>query len=266
MSPARAHLSPAEFARTRALPPEVENEIGDAFGRLIPRGAQVVDLGAGTGRIAHLLLGKGFDVTALDISRGMLTYLAEHRPRSTSRLRIVAGDVTSLPFRDGMFDVAVSAHVLHLVEHWESALAEGMRVLRPGGMFIRAWSDHEDSDPAERISLRWREILSSHGFRPRPGVSEDRPVSRWMRAHGMIDRLLTAATWERERTPRDVLEGIRQRQYPFACDVSDDEFPMLFTELESWTLERGIDLDRARPRKTAFVLRVYSPSEATHAP
>jgi len=265
MSPARSHLEPAEFARTRAFPPEIETEIGEAFGQLLPHGAQVVDLGAGTGRLAHLLLAHGFAVTALDVSRPMLSYLAEHRPRSASRLRTVVGDVARPPFADGAFDVAVSAHVLHLVENWEEALSESLRILRPGGLFLRAWSDHEASDPSEAISVQWREILTAHGYRPRPGVSEDEPVTCWMHGHGMSDRRLTLATWARSRSPREALEAIRQRHYPFSCDVPDDRFPALFAELETWAAHRGLSLDLAQPRTTSFVVRIYSSPEATHA-
>ncbi len=262
----RRHLEPAEFARTRALPAAVAGEIGEAFALLLPPRARVIDLGAGTGRLAHLLLGRGFDVTALDISRQMLSYLRDHRPPSAARLRVAAGDVARLPFADGAFDAAISAHVLHLVEHWQTALSEGLRVLRPGGLFIRAWSDHEPSDPLEEISSHWRGILAAHGFHPRPGVTDDEPIAVWMRGRGWSDRRLTAATWSRDRTAREVLDGIRHRHYPFSCDVPDDGFAELYAELEAWAARRKFDLDRAQPRTTSFVMNIFSFSENPNAP
>ena len=261
----RRHLSPAEFARTRALPPHVESEIGQAFEKLLPRGARIVDLGSGTGRLAHLLLARGYRVTALDLSRAMLDYLADHRPSTPAPCWIVQGDVVALPFADAWFEAAISSHVLHLVEHWERALAEALRVVSPSGVFIRAWSDHEETDLSREVSVRWREILDAHGHRPRPGVSEDEPVTRWMQARGMTDSLLCAAAWTRERSPRETLEGIRQRHYPFSCDVPDDEFPLLIAELEAWARSRGLDQEPSRARTTSFMLRVYTSPEASHA-
>jgi hypothetical protein len=70
----------------------------------------------------------------------------------------------------------------------------------------------------------------------------------------------------RDRTPREVLEGIQRRHYPFSCDVPDDRFPTLFAELETWAESRGLNLDLAQPRTTSFVLRIYSHPEAAHAP
>jgi SAM-dependent methyltransferase len=265
MTAARRHLSPEDFARTRALPPHVEDEIGRAFESLLPRRARVVDLGAGTGRLAHLLLARGFRLTALDLSRAMLAYLASHRPASAPQPWIVQGDVVALPLAAGRFDAAISSHVLHLVEHWEVALAEALRVLRPNGVFIRAWSDHEETDLSRKVSERWREILRLHGHRTRPGVSEDEPVTRWMHAQGMSDRLVCAATWSRERSPRETLEGIRQRHYPFSCDVDDDAFGALFSELETWAQGLGLDQEPARPSTTSFMLRVYAFPEVRHA-
>ncbi len=45
-------------------------------------------------------------------------------------------DATRLPFDDGRFDFVLSAAMLHHVGAWEDALAEAVRVLRPGGLLL----------------------------------------------------------------------------------------------------------------------------------
>jgi SAM-dependent methyltransferase len=265
MNTVRPGRSPAEFARTRAFPPSGERQIGVAFEALLPPGALIVDLGAGTGRLAHILLARGFAVTALDLSRPMLAYLAEHRPPSSSPLWLTQADVAALPLSDRCFDAALSVHVLHIVERWRDALTEALRVLKSGGLFIRAWTDHQPADHLQKISQRWREILEAHGYQPRPGVNDDEDVARFLRNQGWADRLLPAAAWTLARSPREILENIRRRHFPFLCDVPDDLFPALFAELEAWAGRAVPDLEAAVPRTSTFMMRVFSAAEASHA-
>jgi len=45
-------------------------------------------------------------------------------------------DATALPFPDGRFDVVLSFAMLHHVMDWQYAVAEALRVIRPGGQFL----------------------------------------------------------------------------------------------------------------------------------
>src|ERR1700726_2218728 len=45
-------------------------------------------------------------------------------------------DAAALPFADGRFDVVLSFAMLHHVADWERAVAEAVRVLRPGGRLV----------------------------------------------------------------------------------------------------------------------------------
>lgn len=62
--------------------------------------------------------------------------LAEARRKLGARAIVVAGDAARLPFRAGVFEVALSVSALH---HWRDpgiVLAEARRVLRPGGRLV----------------------------------------------------------------------------------------------------------------------------------
>ena len=48
------------------------------------------------------------------------------------RARVRRADATDLPFPDDTFDAVVSFIMLHHVIDWEAAVAEAIRVLRPG--------------------------------------------------------------------------------------------------------------------------------------
>jgi ubiquinone/menaquinone biosynthesis C-methylase UbiE len=79
----------------------------------------------------------GLDVIGLDLDREMIERARANaeraRPGAEGSPSFVVGDVASLPFGDGSFDLVVSTLSMH---HWAEptkGLAEIGRVLRPGG-------------------------------------------------------------------------------------------------------------------------------------
>jgi SAM-dependent methyltransferase len=68
-----------------------------------------------------------------------------------SRVRVMVGDATSLPFEDGSFDVVTGHSFLYLVPHREKVLAEVVRLLRPGGRAI--FMEPRDGDFSPRALL-----------------------------------------------------------------------------------------------------------------
>jgi len=107
----------------------------------------VLDAGCGGGRTAIALskVLKGGHVVALDrfdaayIDGGGRALLERNLLIAglAERVRIERGDLTAIPFPDGRFDSAVSAHVIdHMKRHKRAGLAEIFRVLKPGGRFL----------------------------------------------------------------------------------------------------------------------------------
>lgn len=109
---------------------------------IAPRpGLDCLDVAGGTGDIAFRLIarmkGQG-RVTVLDLTEPML---AEGRRRAASlphagQLDWVAGDAMALPFADASFDAYTIAFGIRNVTRPEAALAEALRVLRPGGRLM----------------------------------------------------------------------------------------------------------------------------------
>ena len=114
-------------------------------------GELVLDLAAGTGTSSRTFTAGGATCVACDFSLGMLQ-VGARRMRSPGRraeaarpqaggaggpgLRFVAGDALQLPFRDQAFDAVTISFGLRNVADPGAALAEMLRVTRPGGRLV----------------------------------------------------------------------------------------------------------------------------------
>ena len=95
-------------------------------------GGRALELGCGSGGIAQDLVAKGYRVVGVDLSLKMLT-AARQAARQVPHLEFVRADAEALCFPDAAFDLVVAMGMLEYLEHFESAIREVRRVLRPGG-------------------------------------------------------------------------------------------------------------------------------------
>src|SRR5712691_7836460 len=96
-------------------------------------GEVVLDLAAGTGTSSRAFTEAGARCVACDFSLGMLGVGAR---KPATRVRFVAGDALALPFRSGFFDAVTISFGLRNVADPGAALAEMLRVARPGGRLV----------------------------------------------------------------------------------------------------------------------------------
>ena len=106
-------------------------------------GERVLDLAAGTGTSSATFTTAGAYCVACDFSLGMLQVGAR---RAASRrgpdgpapgpVRFTAGDALALPFRDRAFDAVTISFGLRNVADPDAAMAEMLRVTRPGGRLV----------------------------------------------------------------------------------------------------------------------------------
>jgi SAM-dependent methyltransferase len=112
------------------------------FDRLgLAAGDRALDMGCGAGRHAFEMYRRGGDVIAFDQDgdelAGVLEMFGAMRDQGEvpagAEADIKQGDALSLPFADAEFDRVVAAEVLEHIPEDEAAIAELVRVLRPGG-------------------------------------------------------------------------------------------------------------------------------------
>jgi SAM-dependent methyltransferase len=133
-------LSAHRYDRIKRFDPDWERHflgesVANALGGL--DGARVLDVGAGTGRLARALDGLPFfrgAVIALEPARRMVHQGRRHAPGVTSHWLRGWGD--ALPFASETFDMVSSFEVLEFTPRPHAVLAEMVRVLVPDGWLL----------------------------------------------------------------------------------------------------------------------------------
>jgi demethylmenaquinone methyltransferase/2-methoxy-6-polyprenyl-1,4-benzoquinol methylase len=128
-------------------------------------GERVLDLAAGTGTSSRTVTASGAYCIACDFSLGMLQVGARRagtgrrpgRP-AAGPVRFVAGDALALPFRDRAFDAVTISFGLRNVADPGAALAEMLRVTRPGGRLVICEFGHL---PSARLDAWYGRYLSA---------------------------------------------------------------------------------------------------------
>lgn len=111
-----------------------------------PRGARVIDIGAGTGLLGLALLDRLGELVLADTSDGMLEQAARKIDEGgLENVRAVHFDLVADPAPAGApFDAVVSQLVLHHIEDTDAALSAMHRLLAPGGQLVALDLDTED--------------------------------------------------------------------------------------------------------------------------
>jgi ubiquinone/menaquinone biosynthesis C-methylase UbiE len=101
-------------------------------------GSQVLEIGCGAGFMAIALAQRGFRVHAIDSTGAMVEQARRNAAESGTAglLSLEVGDVYSLAFGDGSFDLVVAIGVIPWLERALSAIQEVARVTKPGGYVI----------------------------------------------------------------------------------------------------------------------------------
>ena len=121
-----AHFAPLEALTTPAA--------AELVRRASPRaGQRVLDVACGTGVVAVTAARLGARVSGLDLTPELLERARENARIANVDIEWHQGDVEQLPFADGTYDLVLSQFGHIFAPRPDVAIAEMLRVLRPGG-------------------------------------------------------------------------------------------------------------------------------------
>jgi ubiquinone/menaquinone biosynthesis C-methylase UbiE len=100
------------------------------------RGKDVLDVGAGSGIATQMLAEAGANVTAVDLTDWAVETTQRRLAAFELEGDVRQADAEQLPFEDASFDLVFSWGVIHHSSDMDRALAELVRVTRPGGQLV----------------------------------------------------------------------------------------------------------------------------------
>ena len=213
--------------------------LGDVLQRLaaaadLQPGVRLLDIGAGTGRVAVPLAGLGCEVVALEPATGMVKEL--RRKAGATNVRVISGEGAHLPFGPARFGAVVIARVLYLTPAWRDVLREASSVLAPGGRLLHEWANGETDEPWVQIREKARALFEQAGIDApfHPGVRSEREVDEWLGTLGFARTAILSTGPGPSLTLAEFLRRLIDGEFSYIWKVPKHVQEECLPRLQSW--------------------------------
>jgi len=180
-------------------------------------GKRVLEVGFGAGTDFIQWLRAGARASGVDLTEEAMANLTQriHVYDLPQPEALKVADAEHLPFENGSFDLGYSWGVLHHTPHTEKAIAELVRVVRPGGdvklmlynryslFVLKVWAKYALLRGKPWKSFRW--VLWNHVESLGTKAYTEREVSRMLAPLGLTDVIITKYVTEADRIERKAL-------------------------------------------------------------
>lgn len=221
----------------------------------LQRSATVLDIGAGTGRVAIPLAERGCAVVALEPAGAMVDQLRGKADQS--RVSMVIGEGGELPFRSGTFDAVVIARVLYLASDWRHILREARRVLAAGGVLLHEWGNGQADEEWVLIREEARRLFENAGIaKPfHPGVRSETEVSQELGTLELVRASEVLMGPGLQLTLREFLRRFVDGEFSYTWDIPKPVLADCLPRICAWC-EQKFDLDRpaAIPKQISWTV------------
>ncbi|HYM96111.1 MAG TPA: methyltransferase domain-containing protein [Candidatus Sulfotelmatobacter sp.] len=192
------------------------------------KGEQALDLGTGTGLVAHLVAPKVSPGTVfgIDLSERMLSIARSKKDKNLQFLGMAAED---LVFRPETFDLVTMGEALAYFADPTSALQEAARVLRAGGRLALSCQRRSLSTRAQDLFFQGLAPLARRHYLSLPRYSSER--SRFGEPD-VLPQILMAAGFEVTRMT-EMVTGGRTRDAHEWTDLMAGAGPLPYTLINS---------------------------------
>jgi SAM-dependent methyltransferase len=243
----------AAYDRTRGFSPEGQARSVQLLASELADRDPVLEIGVGTGQLAVPLRAAGVRVVGIDLAEPMLRALTAKAGGGDVPLALA--DATSAPFLTDAFGGAYLRWVLHLVPAWRTLLAETVRVVRPGGVFVALVGAYEG--PRARIQARFDEILGRDGRPVGLGWGAVEELDAAMAELGATLRLPPSF---REIEPQRIpgfLDSIDQNAFSWTWRVPEPERTRAAAEVRRWVSDHLGPPEDIPPHEYEIQWRAY---------
>jgi SAM-dependent methyltransferase len=125
----------AVYSQGRSMTPAIRRLWTEVLGGYVERGAEVLDLGCGTG-IYSVMLAEELDATVTGVEPSARMRDVAERENAHPRVRYLDGAAERIPLAEASVDAALLSYVVHHMDDRDAGAAELARVVRPGGLVL----------------------------------------------------------------------------------------------------------------------------------
>ena len=208
----------------------------------LPQGAHILDLGCGTGQLAQYLKSKGYQVTGIDLSEGMLNYARENAPD----VEFILTDARffDLPCTfDGVISTSDGLNHLMSLEDLTHVFQNVYTSLLENGLFVF------DLNLEERYETDWwngsveGDLKDDYAWAARRSYDREEKISQ---TSITVFNLVDDGSWR--RTDTNLLGRCYSRS-----EILSALKGVGFTEVKEYDAKRDFDIHEWGPGKAYFV-------------